>query len=100
MKKKENEENEMRLEEVEDEDDQVALMKALELSMAQPDVEQGMSQEYSSLSPDEHHDISPGVPHEVVAQNRLEVLEPKNLTQRKSDSWIHTIDNGQFFEGM
>ena len=60
-------------EEIEDEEDQAALMKALELSMAQPELEQGMSHEYESLG----------------------LVEEKS----KSDTfWIHTIDNGQVFE--
>ena len=63
-------------EEIEDEEDQAALMKALELSMAQPELEQGMSHDYESLG----------------------LIEERHL---KSDTyWIHTIDNGQVFEGM
>jgi len=63
-------------EEIDDEEDQAALMKALELSMAQPELEQGMSHDYESLG----------------------LIEERHL---KSDTyWIHTIDNGQVFEGM
>lgn len=63
-------------EEIEDEEDQAALMKALELSMAQPELEQGMSHDYESLG----------------------LIEERHL---KSDTyWIHTLDNGQVFEGM
>ena len=51
-------------------------MKALELSMAQPELEQGMSHDYESLG----------------------LIEERHL---KSDTyWIHTLDNGQVFEGM
>jgi len=61
-------------EEIEDEEDQAALMKALELSMAQPELEQGMSHDYESLG----------------------LIEERHL---KSDTyWIHTLDNGQVFE--
>ena len=63
-------------EEIEDEEDQAALMKALELSMAQPELEQGMSHDHESLG----------------------LIEERHL---KSDTyWIHTLDNGQVFEGM
>ena len=52
-------------------------MTALELSMAQPELEQGMSHDYESLGHIEER------PH------------------LKSDTyWIHTIDNGQVFESM
>jgi len=61
-------------EEIEDEEDQAALMKALELSMAQPELEQGMSHDHESLG----------------------LIEERHL---KSDTyWIHTLDNGQVFE--
>ena len=49
-------------------------MKALELSMAQPELEQGMSHDYESLG----------------------LIEERHL---KSDTyWIHTLDNGQVFD--
>ena len=52
-------------------------MTALELSMAQPELEQGISHDYDSLG-------------RIEERPRL-----------KSDTyWIHTIDNGQVFESM
>ena len=62
-------------EEIEDEEDQTALMKALELSMAETEVEQGMSHNHEPLGPVE-----------------------ENL--KSNTYWIHTLDNGQVFESM